>query len=358
MIFGVLGVQPLDRNGSAKPYLSNQTPQVHSGHAPGGNLVEQRVTPDDAWGRNGIEIKVGHWSGGQQTVGPGQANSDGAHSVIVFCSRRRAKKPKRCRLAPKGSHFSPTPRYTGLLLQLHPRGPTKKKARDQVRSTTPTPIVVQADCELDREFFARDVLEVAPDCLGLHLVAHTSSGCASGRIVEVEAYRGPDDRAAHSFGGRSTPRTEAMFGPPGYAYVFLIYGIHSHINIVTGAEGEPQAVLIRALEPLTGVELMQQRRGGSGPLSEHDLCNGPGKLCKALGIDRRFNRTDLLQPRVDGRRERLLLTHGRPGSHIEVSTRIGVDYAGDWANKPWRFYDPHSRSVSRFRKRNVRGPHV
>lgn len=206
--------------------------------------------------------------------------------------------------------------------------------------------------QLPREFFARDVLEVAPECLGLELVTHTRAGCARGRIVEVEAYRGPEDRAAHSFGGRRTARTETMFGPAGYAYVFLIYGIHSHINIVTSRVGNPQAVLIRALEPLDGLPLMQQRRAGSlgTALAQRQLCNGPGKLCQAMGIDRRFNGVDLLAPQGE-HQEHVFLTSGSPVRHIATSRRIGVDYAGEWADRPWRFFDAESSCVSRLPKR-------
>jgi DNA-3-methyladenine glycosylase len=212
--------------------------------------------------------------------------------------------------------------------------------------------------QLPREFFARDVLEVAPDCLGLELVTHTSAGCARGRIVEVEAYRGPEDRAAHSFGGRRTARTEAMFGPAGHAYVFLIYGIHSHINIVTGQIGNPQAVLIRALEPLDGLPLMQERRAGSlgAPLAPRHLCNGPGKLCRALGIDRRFNGVDLLAPSGQ-HQDYVSLISGSPVQHIATSRRIGVDYAGEWADRPWRFFDAESPYVSRLPKRGSSSAH-
>lgn len=205
-------------------------------------------------------------------------------------------------------------------------------------------------------FFARDVLEVAPDCLGLELSAYTHTGYASGRIVEVEAYRGPDDRAAHSYGGRRTARTAAMFGPPGTCYVFLIYGLHSHVNIVTGAEGAPQAVLIRAIEPLDGIELMQKRRwtGRQSPGSKaaSGLCDGPGKLCQALGIDRRFNGHGLLQAHHQPGDEFLRLSPGRPPRRVAISRRIGIEYAGEWAKKLWRFYDADSAFVSSSRQRS------
>lgn len=214
---------------------------------------------------------------------------------------------------------------------------------------------------LSRAFFARDVVDVAQACLGLELEAYTSSGCARGRIVEVEAYRGPDDRAAHSYGGRRTARTEAMFGPPGHAYVFLIYGIHTHVNIVTGSVNEPHAVLIRALEPVSGVELMRERRvvttkGGSAKreLSPHELCNGPGKLCQALDITRRFNGCDLLAmeaPTAGSNVEYVSLKAGDAPRRVGRSPRIGVDYAAEWASKPWRFFDLDSPFVSRAPRR-------
>ena len=162
-----------------------------------------------------------------------------------------------------------------------------------------------------------------------------------GRIVEAEAYRGPEDRAAHSFGGRRTARTEVMFGPPGHAYVFLVYGLHWHFNLVTTAEGAPHAVLIRAVEPLEGLELMAERRGLTA--AHRDLTNGPGKLCAAFAIDRAAYGADLTRPP-------LFLSEPASGAsrpRVARSARIGIDYAGDWATRPWRFYDAESRCLSR-----------
>jgi len=190
---------------------------------------------------------------------------------------------------------------------------------------------------LPRSFYARPVLEVARDCIGKKLVHETPEGRLVGRIVEAEAYRGPEDRAAHSFGGRRTARTEVMFGPPGHAYVFLLYGLHWNFNLVTTASEKPHAVLIRAVEPLEGVELMAARRGVPG--SSPALCNGPGKLCHAFGIDRRHYGADLT---LGG----LYLADG-PRAAVLRSARIGVDYAGAWAEKPWRFFERGSRWVSK-----------
>lgn len=157
-----------------------------------------------------------------------------------------------------------------------------------------------------------------------------------GRIVEAEAYRGPEDRAAHSFGGRRTARTEVMFGPPAHAYVFFVYGLHYQVNLVTTALGAPHAVLLRAVEPVEGVELMAARRGLSP--TRRELTNGPGKLCQAFAIDRNANGADLTCPP-------LFLSDGAT-CKVERATRVGVDYAGAWAARPWRFYDPASRYIS------------
>lgn len=192
---------------------------------------------------------------------------------------------------------------------------------------------------LQREFYARPVLRVAKDCIGKLLVHRTKQGLAIGRIVETEAYRGPEDRAAHSYGGRRTARTEVMFGPPGYAYVFFVYGMHYQFNLVTTAEGAPHAVLVRAVEPLVGLELMSQRR--HLPEGSRDLSNGPGKLCQAFAIGKGDYGADLCG-------SRLFLAEGRRIASAS-SPRIGIAYAGDWAEKPWRFYDPKSRYVSRAR---------
>ncbi len=190
---------------------------------------------------------------------------------------------------------------------------------------------------LPRSFYARPVLTVARDAVGKILVHDTPDGLVTGRIVETEAYRGPEDRAAHSFGGRRTVRTEPMFGPPGHAYVFFVYGMHFHVNLVTTAVEVPHAVLIRAVEPLQGLELMAARRGLSP--GARDLTNGPGKLCQAFAIGRAQNSADLC-------RGTLFLSQG-PRGPVARSPRIGIDYAADWAERPWRFYERDSPWVSR-----------
>jgi DNA-3-methyladenine glycosylase len=201
---------------------------------------------------------------------------------------------------------------------------------------------------LPRSFYSRDVLEVAHDVIGAVLVHETPEGTVAGRIVEAEAYRGPEDRAAHSWGGRRTARTEAMFGPPGHAYVFFVYGMHFHFNLVTGAVGEPHAVLIRAVEPLLGRALMAERRGLAE--TRREVSNGPGKLCRAFAIDR-------AQYGVDLCKGALHLRHGSGLTTPEVRTskRIGVDYAGPWSERPWRFFDTASPYVSPLRASASKG---
>jgi len=194
---------------------------------------------------------------------------------------------------------------------------------------------------LGRKFYARPVLRVARDCIGKILVSSSRAGLTAGRIVEAEAYRGPEDRAAHSWGGRRTARTEVMFGPAGHAYVFFVYGMHWNFNLVTGRDGEPQAVLIRALEPVFGLELMARRRGIDGLRVE--LTNGPGKLCQAFDIGRADYGIDLC-------RSRLFLLDA-PARHVARSERIGIEYAGAWARKRWRFFEPSNPYVSRLRLR-------
>ena len=186
---------------------------------------------------------------------------------------------------------------------------------------------------LPRAFFARPVLRVARDCIGKHLVYDSPDGLCVGRIVEAEAYRGPEDRAAHSFGGRRTARTEVMFGPPGHAYVFFVYGMHFHLNLVTTAVDMPHAVLLRAVEPIVGAELMAERRGTGVPRL---LAAGPGRLCEALGITREHDGAPLDRPPLEL----------RAGSEvpIERGPRIGITKAAD---RPWRYAESGSKFLSR-----------
>ena len=196
---------------------------------------------------------------------------------------------------------------------------------------------------LNPAFFSGSAAETAPLLLGKLLCHETREGLAAGMIVEAEAYCGPEDDAAHSFGGRRTARTEAMFGPPGRAYVFSLYGMHCCFNVVTGPEGCPQAVLIRALEPVEGLALMAARRGTADPLQ---LCSGPGKLCQALAIGKGQYGLDLFG-------SELFLAEYRDFSpeEILVSPRVNVDYALGYRDRLWRFFVKDSPFVSRVPRR-------
>ena len=185
----------------------------------------------------------------------------------------------------------------------------------------------------DRSWFDRSAAELAPDLLGALLVHDTPQGRIAGRIVEVEAYLGPEDLAAHSSRGL-TPRNAVMFGPPGHLYVYLVYGMHHCANVVCGPGNKPEAVLLRAAALVDGQELARLRRG-SVPAAR--LAAGPGNLASAFGIDRRLNGADLLAGPVR-------LAARTSGPEVERSPRIGVGYAGDWAARPLRFTirdDPH-----------------
>ncbi len=207
---------------------------------------------------------------------------------------------------------------------------------------------VNLAARLPREFYARDTLDVARDLLGKRLVRLSDGVRLAGRITEVEAYIGEDDRASHASPG-PTARNAPMYGPPGYTYVYLIYGIHHCLNVVTEREGVPAAVLIRALEPLEGLEIIQRRRGLHYPTP--NLTCGPGRLCAALNIDRSLNACDLCAP------DALLWIEDAasvPETQIARSPRIGV--RGDQAalEVRWRFYSKHSAWVSGPRAFNQR----
>ena len=197
------------------------------------------------------------------------------------------------------------------------------------------------DKKLPREFYTRsDVLEVARDLLGKKLVVPNRNGTrVAGIIVETEAYRGPEDRASHAYGGRRTNRTETMYGPGGTAYVYFVYGMYNQFNVVTNVENVPHAILVRALEPVEGIEVMRERRHGQ---PDRNLTNGPGKLCIAMGIDRKLDRADLLgnDVWVEGG-EKI------PPRRIASGPRIGIDYAQEWIDKPWRFWVKDNSFVSR-----------
>src|ERR1700728_4703441 len=191
-----------------------------------------------------------------------------------------------------------------------------------------TPVMSDNSCmpTLPRRFYARNAVVVARALLGMHLALRRPAGVAIGRIVETEAYQGPDDLAAHSAGGRRTARTEVMYGPAGHAYVYLIYGIWNCLNVVAAQPGIPHAVLLRAIEPVSAIAAPSW---------------GPGLLCRAFDIDRSHNGLDL-------RGRELWIEAPKTPRAVRVSAgpRIGVDYAGEWAKRPWRFFDPDSPFVS------------
>jgi DNA-3-methyladenine glycosylase len=200
---------------------------------------------------------------------------------------------------------------------------------------------------LPRRFYARDPVALARGLLGQVLVRVLDDGTRlAGRIVETEAYLGVEDRAAHSFGGRRTERNAAMWGPAGHAYVYFVYGLHHCMNVVAERPGRPSAVLIRALEPLEGLEAMRARRAGKGPatrLRDTDLCSGPAKLAQALRLDRSLDGADLV------RGKQLFIETGTRirTARIESGPRVGVGYAGEWADEPLRFWLAGHPHVSR-----------
>jgi DNA-3-methyladenine glycosylase len=199
---------------------------------------------------------------------------------------------------------------------------------------------------LSRRFYRRDPVTLAKALLGQILVRRLEDGSElAGRIVEVEAYLGIEDRAAHSFGGRRTARNESMWGDAGHAYVYFTYGMHWCLNVVAGRREIPTACLIRALEPLRGIQEMRRRRSETVPeerLGASDLCSGPAKLTQALAIDRKLDGVDLVESTA------LYIVRGtKLTQRIVNSPRIGVAYAMEWAREPLRFYIEGNPHVSR-----------
>jgi DNA-3-methyladenine glycosylase len=202
---------------------------------------------------------------------------------------------------------------------------------------------------LARDFYARPTLEVANDLVGKVLRHRTPDGTAAGRIVEVEAYIGEDDPACHAAPGR-TARNAPLYGPPGVAYVYLNYGLHCLVNAVTEPQGSPAAVLIRALEPLEGIELMRRRRSrspwrrGRGMPPDHDLCRGPGNLTVALAITLALNNASLTRGAL------VIEDRGLGVGAVEWTQRIGIRVGTE---RPWRCIEAASSAVSS-RVRNIR----
>ena len=207
-----------------------------------------------------------------------------------------------------------------------------------------------------RAWFARPAVDLAPALLGCTLVRITDAGeRLSGVIVETEAYAGPADQAAHTRNGHRSPRNEVMWGEAGLCYVYFTYGMHHCMNIVCGGVDIPEAVLVRAVEPVDGLETIRANRVGvkprKHPLRDRDLCSGPARLCQALGLSLEHNGLDMT------RSDRLWIesacVSGSDGccispDRITNTTRVGIDSAGpEWAGKPWRWYIRESAHISR-----------
>jgi DNA-3-methyladenine glycosylase len=195
--------------------------------------------------------------------------------------------------------------------------------------------------KLPVDFYQRkSVVKIARDLLGKGLFTNIDGVVTGGMIVETEAYSWKE-KGCHAYNGRRTQRNEIMFGPGGYTYVYLCYGMHYLFNVVTNVEGVADAVLIRALEPIDGIREMTIRRGTA--LNKFHLTSGPGKLSKALGIDRRMNGKSLSENEV------WIADLGKKigSKNIGVTPRIGIDYAGDDASLPWRFFIINNPWVSK-----------
>ncbi len=185
---------------------------------------------------------------------------------------------------------------------------------------------------LKREFYERDAITVAKELLGKIFVHESPEGTTAGIIVETEAYKGPEDKASHAYGNLRTKRTETQFREKGHAYIYLIYGMYYCFNATAGSTpGKPEAVLLRALEPLDGIKLMRKRRPAAKDTV--NLANGPGKLCTAMGLSKKQNNVDLCVPPLH-----IDVAEPVGEANIVTTTRIGVDYADEWKDMPWRFY--------------------
>ena len=192
---------------------------------------------------------------------------------------------------------------------------------------------------LSKAYFENpDVVFLAKDLIGKQLSTHIDGVVTSGIITETEAYAGQGDKACHAHLGKFTKRTKVMYEPGGIAYVYLCYGIHHLFNVVTNTRGHADAILIRAIEPTQGIHIMQERRGKSK--LDKSLTAGPGNLTKALGISKIHNQSSVVGDAIQ-----IENTENKNISLVET-TRIGIDYAGEDAKLPWRFYDNNSKFVS------------
>ncbi|KAM6156197.1 DNA-3-methyladenine glycosylase [Rhynchocyon petersi] len=248
--------------------------------------------------------------------------------------RRMGQKKQRLSAAPR-SQSPPEAAGTYTPKGTCPRPPATKGPRRSIYFLTPQ----EHPSRLGPEFFDQPAVTLAQAFLGQVLVRRLEDGTElRGRIVETEAYLGPEDKAAHSRGGRQTARNRGMFMKPGTLYVYLIYGMYFCLNV--SSRGEGACVLLRALEPLEGLETMQQLRttlgrGASGRvLKNRELCSGPSKLCQALAINKTFDQRDLSMD------EAIWMEHSHPGPEpaVVATARVGIGRAGEWTQKPLRFY--------------------
>ena len=195
--------------------------------------------------------------------------------------------------------------------------------------------------KLPRSFFTNSALVVATEILGKHIV-HVDSGIKlSGKIVETESYTGPEDKASHSYNWKETQRNRVEYLIGGHIYIYLVYGMYWQLNITTAKKGMPECVLIRAVEPVDGIKKMMKRRKTEKLLN---LTNGPGKFCQAFGFNKTHYGTDVTRSSYV-----YLQDSGEKLSENDIvqAKRIGIDYAGEWAEKPWRFYIKNNLFVSR-----------
>ena len=203
---------------------------------------------------------------------------------------------------------------------------------------------------LKRNFFTKPTLQIAQDMLGKFLIRKIGNKKLAGMIVETEAYIGPQDKASHAFNNKRTPRNQAEWLIGGHIYIYLVYGMYWQLNISTGKANSPECLLIRALEPTNGVELMKSFRNTK---NVNKLTNGPGKLCDALKLDKSFYGEDITKSKrmwLEDRRNPPTgsdVTSRAGGLQIKKGPRIGIDYAGPvWSKKPWRFWIKNNSSVS------------
>lgn len=193
---------------------------------------------------------------------------------------------------------------------------------------------------IEKSFFKAPGLQLAKDLLGQYIVHNLPEGQVVGKIVETEAYQGPEDRAAHSFGNRRTKRTEIMFGHAGLVYTYQMH-THTLINVVAGPVGTPHAILIRAVEPVEGLTIMKENRGEH--LKKIDWTNGPGKLTKALGITMDYYGHDWTHTP-------LFIAKGEGVNKVIAGPRVGIGNSGEAVHYPWRFYEEDNPFVSKYRK--------